>query len=405
MHFGHGLRLDDDRESVVTLERVYRERGEWELAFAAMLRTAELSESEEALGLLRQAAHFRIEQMQDRDGAEAAYVRILELDPHDVEALQFRSERALADGDTASAVSLLQALEPKMLEREVVDFDDKLEVSLFFYQLGECLRQVDQADEASTRYRKALEVNTSHIPSLEALGPYYVDTCQWEEAQGALQQLLQLSGGTGDPAARARIYALLGVSQFHLGDLDRAKKRLSRALELQPGDVTALKGMSLVFEAQQDWNGLLNVYNNVIFHARDPGDVVGAYLAKGRVLDDHFNLPDKAGQHYVKCLELEADQAYALLGLAELQLRSGLGDEADTYLERIAVESGDARLSGLLALAKAGVKALAGDSEGATAAVADAKSSDPAMQEALEGLGEVTGESVSTLLRTALGSR
>jgi Tfp pilus assembly protein PilF len=263
---------------------------------------------------------------------------------------------------------------------------------------------VEQPDEAANRYRKALEVNTSHIPSLEALGPYYVETEQWEQAQDVLRQLLQLSGGTGDAGARARIYALLGVSQFHLGDLERAKKRLSRALELQPGDVTALKGMAMVFDAQSDWNGLLNVYNNVIFHARDPGDVVRAYLAKGRVLDDHFNLPDKAGQHYVKCLELEADQAYALLGLVELRLRSGAGDDAGGYLERISLEGADARLEGLVALGDAGIKAAAADSDGAQEALSAARAADANLSEALDALGDVTGASVAGLLRTALGS-
>jgi tetratricopeptide (TPR) repeat protein len=196
----------------------------------------------------------------------------------------------------------------------------------------------------------------------------------------------------------------LGVSQFHLGDLERAKKRLSRALELQPGDVTALKGMAMVFDAQSDWNGLLNVYNNVIFHARDPGDVVRAYLAKGRVLDDHFNLPDKAGQHYVKCLELEADQAYALLGLVELRLRSGAGDDAGGYLERISLEGADARLEGLVALGDAGIKAAAADSDGAQEALSAARAADANLSEALDALGDVTGASVAGLLRTALGS-
>ena len=74
----------------------------------------------------------------------------------------------------------------------------------------------------------------------------------------------------------------------------------------------ALLGTAGVLFARGEWNNLLNIYNNIIYHAQEPYRVIEAYLAKGFVLDSKMNLPDKAAQHYQKSLDYDPAQPTAL---------------------------------------------------------------------------------------------
>ena len=82
------------------------------------------------------------------------------------------------------------------------------------------------------------------------------------------------------------------------------------------------------------WSALLNVYNNIIYHAPEPADVTAAYLTKGRILDEQMGRADKAAQHYERSLAYDANQPDALLRLAELALRRSDWAEAVGLAQR-----------------------------------------------------------------------
>jgi tetratricopeptide (TPR) repeat protein len=225
-------------------------------------------------------------------------------------------------------VVLFERLEPIEAERDLDDFDEQIEVAQYYFRFGETLRALGRNDEAVSRYEHTLELNDTHLPSLEALGPLYMDASDWKRCELVYRKLLQLTGGRGEPTFLAGIYTQLGHIQRHLGVLDKAKKRFNKALELKQNDVRALLGLAAVQYDRGEWNNLLNVFNNVIFHARERSEVISAYLAKGYVLDRKLGLPDKAADHYRKSLNFDPDEPRALLLLGELSLRKQEWDEA-----------------------------------------------------------------------------
>ena len=249
------------------------------------------------------------------------YAEVLDLDDANVDALRFLSDYRFARGDLAGSVELYERLEGDVETWDLDDFDLQIEASQYYYHFAQALLSVGRPEDGQVRLERALGLNPTHLPSLKAVGPLYVGAKTWPKAEGVYRQLLQLIGGTGDLDEMATIYTRLGEVERALGKMDKAQKRFNKALEIRPNDISALRGIGSCLFAAGQWNNLLNIYNNIIYHARDPEDVIDAYLTKGHVLDARMGLPDKAAQHYQKILSFDPDQPAALLRLGELALR------------------------------------------------------------------------------------
>lgn len=324
-----------DGAASAALERLLAGRGENARLVELLIRRSRgaTSPTEKAAALAK-AARIKLDTQSDKAGAAAIYDELLSLEPDNQDALRFRGDYLYDAGDVGGAAALFTRLEPSELAVDRDDFDAQIEGAMFFYRFGEALRRSGDSASAIGRYQRALSFNPNHLPTLEAIAPLHMAAKQWPEAEKVLKLIMPLVQGMGNNDALARAYARLGVCEFHIGQVDRARKRLSKAIEMKPNEVEALKGLGLVMAAQQDWNNLLNIYNNVIYHTHDPADVIESYLQKGLVLDVRLGMPDKAGQHYEKSLAFEANQPGALLRLAELALRRQDWPEAAALVDR-----------------------------------------------------------------------
>lgn len=318
------------------LERHARARADWAAAVEALgfQSQADVGQAAQVAALLS-AARIEVDARHDKEAAARFYRRVLELEPNNEPALRFMSTHLFEAGRYGEAMPVFRRLEPIVENgQDLDDFDVRMELSSFFFYFAEMLRRQGNPDEALLRYERTLELNPTHLPSLTASGPLYVDAERWDSAEQVYRTLLQLSGGQGDPDVTATHYTHLGLVERQLGNADKAYKRFNKALDVSPNHVGALKGMALILEDREDWGNLLNIYNNVIYHATEAEDVTDAYLTKGRILDRHMKRQDKAGQHYQRCLDFDPHQPLALLRLAELALRRDAFREAGEYAER-----------------------------------------------------------------------
>ena len=368
-----------DLEAARLLEQVYTGK-DWNMVSEAILRQARASEPGARLKLLLRAAQIKLDTLHDRDQAASIFARVLEVDPKNAEALRFQGDYLYHQKRWEKAVEVFTRMEEGELARDLEDFDAKIEVSLYFFRFADALQKLGRHAEARARFERALTLNPSHLPTLEAVGPLYVELEAWDKARAVFGTILQLTGGQGDPATIARVYTNLGTVEQRLGDLDKAMKRFNKALDLRPNDIAALQGIAGVLFARQDWNNLLNVYNNIIYHAQEPGEVLDAYLTKGFVLDAKLHLPDKAEQHYQKSLALNPAQPTALLRLAELALRRQDWPEGASLADRgLSLDSGTATVRAGLLLVKAVAHKAAGDERQAMEAYRGALAADPSI--------------------------
>jgi tetratricopeptide (TPR) repeat protein len=376
-----------DAEAALLLERIYTGRGDWDRSVDAMQRVSRSTAPIEVrVAALWRAAQMRLDMNRDRPAASAIYDRLLELDPEHHEALRFRAEFLYEAGNYAQAASIYDKLEPQESKRDVEDFDEQVDVAMFYYRSAEALRRSGRGADAMARYERALTLNPTHLPSLEAVGPMYTEAGQWQRADKVFKQVLQLTGGHGNNEQLASVYANLGIVELNLGQPDKARKRFSKALELRANEVLALRGLATVLFQANDWNNLLNIYNNIIYHTQEPADVVDAYVAKGFVLDARLHLPEKAAQHYEKGLAFDGNQPVTLLRLAELALRRQDWPEAASIADRgLMIAPVGSPVRGCLLLVKSIAFQACGDIDAANESWGEACAQHESVAEMLQG--------------------
>lgn len=322
-HFERAISGDNpDVAAAAALEELYRSHSDWAGIVRVLDVQAHLADDPDGqVAKLEAAARIELEIRHNRLAAGAFFERVLQVKPDHEEALKFQVEHLFEEGDYPAALPRCRALEPLLAELDADDFDVQLELSTFYFRFAEMLRFVGEDAESMNKYEETLKFNPAHLPSLRVVGPLYMANGDWRKAERVYRRLLQLTGGQGSGEEIAFTYTQLGLVERALGHTDKAYKRFNKALELAPNFVPALKGLAFILEDRKDWNTLLNIYNNVIYHATVPQDVVDAYMTKGRILDEELNRADKAMQHFERSLAFNAHQPVALLRLAELCLR------------------------------------------------------------------------------------
>jgi tetratricopeptide (TPR) repeat protein len=321
-------------EAAVRLENYHLARGGYELAVDAIRGQARASEGATRVGHLLRAAQILRDTLRNRDAAADIFSEILSEDESQLEAIRFRADYLFERSEFSGAIDAFGRMHEFESQRDLEDFDDRMEVALYFFRFGDALRQVGKHQEASVRYREALKANPNHLPSLDALGPLLVEEEKWEEARDCYRQLLQLTGGQGEPARLGEIYGTLGRVELALGNYERARKRIGKALEFLPDDVRVLQAMADVVFQCSEWHNVLGYYNKIIAKAGQPEQVIRAFLMKSYVLDSKLELTEKASQHYLKSLAFDGRQPKVLLRLAEMAIRDKDWARAMNYAGR-----------------------------------------------------------------------
>ena len=389
-------------EALEALERIARSAGDWEGVVTALVGRSGFEDGSEQKTLhLHEAARVQVEQGQDPGAAEALYQKVLDVDPDDGTALRFVVRRAYEDGRHEVALDACRRLAPQAGSGlDLEDFDDRMSLADFYYKYAHLLEQSGEGTEAIESLEKALEFNPSHRSSLSLQGQLYEAGERWGDAAGVYKKLLQLVGGHGDPKEMASHYIALGRVEWAQGSADKSYARFNRALEMTPNAVPALQGLAMVLEGRQEWSSLLNIYNNIIYHATQPQDVIHAYMTKGRILDEELGRIDKAKQHYQRSLDFEGDQPVAYVKLAELALREG--DYATS--ERLSesglrlTEGGTSPAREALGVLRAASRALGGDLDAGIEAMADMGP----LPEGVDGPDLAVASSVSNWVRSHL---
>ena len=300
------------------------------------------------------AALIRQDQLLDREGAAKLFGQALALDPANVPALGFFVGWHYDNENWSEAAAVFEGYEPTVEAKDLDDDDDeRMEATAFYFKFGTVLARIDDPDGlALSKFARALELTPTHLPSLEAAAPRYLLAERWKEAKDTCRAILRLRGGMGDTEAMTTLYLNLGRAETELGETKSSLKRFKKALDLSQNNVDALLGIAGVHKATGEWNSLLSTYNSIIKYARDPEQVIQAYLTKGDVLERKLSITDKAVLHYEKVLMYDKNNVAAMTRLGQIALKKGDAKGAGEFAERAveaASDEADTRLSKLLA--------------------------------------------------------
>lgn len=322
----------DDQTSAY-LERMAQVTGRWgELINSANAWLQEEEEPRKLIQLGLRLGKWYGEDLGRPEYAMPYYQKVLEMDPQNTRVMRQMAAIDRLAGNYQKAGATLN----RALEVAVVNEDRKA----ILVDLGDILyRNLDQVDQATPYYKRALEVDPNYVPALSALERIYEDKGQTQELVDVLtRKVTGIEDAAQGIKERLRLAELL---EKNLRDAQGAASIYRQVLEIDSGNLPGLRGLERVDEMLQDWPDLVEVLQLQLEVVETERERVEVLLKLATLQEEQFLKVDVAAQHLEKALEIAPaeERAYVALERCYRRLKQWL-DLINAY-ERHIQEAAD----------------------------------------------------------------
>ena len=335
----------DDAEAMAVLDRLYRAvRRFADLRGLYERRLEKATDPAERWVLLNEVAQVEEEQLGDLPAAAERHWKILESNPHDVDALLAveRLSQQLKQWDR------LDAALARRLHSKVSD-EDRLSVYL---QLAD-LRRIHLEDFAGALecYRSALALDGKNevaiaglealsaegggvgVASIDLLEPAYTKRGRFDKLAGLLQK--RLDNADDAEERRALQLRLADLSASELGDAQRAYRAVESAFLEDPTDIELFERLGGVAEAAGLHERFAKALTLAIDGAAAQSDVELTLCRRAAELFDVvLGAPEDAARFHRRVLEEEPADGPAFTALKQLYTKNEEWDELRALYQR-----------------------------------------------------------------------
>ncbi|MEZ4452382.1 MAG: tetratricopeptide repeat protein [Nannocystaceae bacterium] len=266
------------------------------------------------------------EYLMQTDAAIDAWLRVLDLDPANMEAMAALEQLYTSQGRWQDVIRVLERK-----SRTVEDNISKIDILMQIAGIWE--ENLDDKIQASGAYLEILEIDSLHMAAGQALENIYRDTQDW----GALTELL-ISRAEISPEPQVKVNSLQAaakVFETEIGDLDNAFVVLQAAFNVDYANEDTSRELERLATVAGKWGDLLNEYNGIVTQIADPMEQCELWVKIGRWYGEHLNRPDYGIQSLQKALLLNKESVNALRELASFYRRDNQAKELAETLERL----------------------------------------------------------------------
>jgi len=206
---------------------------------------------------------------------------------------------------------------------EALDYEIELTVErdrlvALLHRAGEVLdEQLEDRDEAIARYRRGLEKDARHVPTLSSLGRLYYAAGRWNDLLDVYEQELRLTSG------KARRVALLQkmaeISRDRLGSDEDALRYHREAIKVDPGHAPSLQELSRQLRERGAWDELVDVLELQLRSSGAAQVRARAAFLLGQVYEEHLHDRAKAATSYEAAVSANAGYRPAVDALARVR--------------------------------------------------------------------------------------
>lgn len=265
--------------------------------------------------LLCDAASVRLAARPSDEHAVALLEAARAVGPDDSEVLELLARAHRRAGRWEALVSLLESA-PQRFEASMSRAERMTETArLIADQLGDSIRAVALLDQA-------LAADPWCPPGLELLAELHERDGRPAAAVGTLQRLC---GVTRDVAVRVRLLTRIADLQLQrLDDEEGAIHTLSRLLEAQPNEATALESLGRLLARRGEWSRLLQVYAGELTNLSEPRARANKLFKMGELAEQRLRDLAHAANWYREAVALTPGFLHA--GQALLRVLRASGD-------------------------------------------------------------------------------
>ncbi|PID38322.1 MAG: hypothetical protein CSA65_02105 [Proteobacteria bacterium] len=322
--------------SIAELTEIYRDRADWGKAVRMMCAAEAASSSPAAKArYLYEAGLTSLEQLEDRRGATELLSRCLEIDPDHQQAAEVLSEIYYVDGAFDRLAPVLE-----VLLRKTGRDDTPRQVELN-HKLGAVAVAVGDRERALRAYRKAVELDGSHVQSLLGLAELCFEGDDHRQAYDCYTRLGARVAEL-DPDTQRTVLLRQGTSALALGNTGQARSCFERALQAAPNDGEVLARLSSLQVAGSDWHGAL-ASKQALLAGAEPQQAKQLLLEIGDIYRDKLRDARQAELSYRRALELvQAKDRVLLHRLLDLYSDTKQWDRTVEVCEHLAANEQEA---------------------------------------------------------------
>ncbi|MFM2417170.1 MAG: hypothetical protein RL385_1893, partial [Pseudomonadota bacterium] len=335
-YYSQALELDGAHlPSLVALERIYRERGEWEKLVEVLKRKASfrggelhtLPEEDLAIVLaakLELAASYR-DHFNDVDKAIQQYEEVL--------AVESRNLAALRGVEPLYQVTERWQELPRVLEAQLEAVQTEKERIAILGKLARLFEvEFVKPDKAAERLEQIVEIDPNHVEALTGLERLYRTLQRWDDVVSAYERHV---AATSDRSTKARLFKALGdVYANEVRDNERAIDTYQNVVSLDENDAEALDALARLYEKTGDHASAIDTLERLTRCAKSPTQLVDLHYRIGRILEDKLGDRQAAVQHYQAAIDVDPAHLLSLEAMRKVHLDSGDWLAASRTLER-----------------------------------------------------------------------
>jgi tetratricopeptide (TPR) repeat protein len=242
--------------------------------------------------------------------AAQTYKRVLQQDTANLSAVH-AWQRSAARAERPR--ELLEALD---YEIELTVERDRLVALL--HRAGEVLdEQLGDRDEAIVRYRRALDKDPRHVPTLSSLGRLYYAAGRWNDLIEIYEQELRLI--PSKPRRVALLQKMAEISRDRLGSDEDALRYHREAIKVDPGHTPSLQELARQLRERRAWQDLADVLELQLRNAASAPARARAAFLLGQVYEEHLEDRAKAVTSYEASVAADAAYRPAVDALARVR--------------------------------------------------------------------------------------
>ena len=319
----------EDADALAFLDRVYDKQGDFEKLSGILRRRIAITDDTTHLVEL----HLRLgkvlaDVIDDPDAAVASYLAVLEHESRSPEALDalerlyFRAERW----------EELYGVYEKMLD--IAPGDQAL--SDCYARMAKITSDVlGQRERSVELWRRVLDLRGADPLALQALADLHEQAEEWRELTEVLDSQIR---ATEDPVARIPVYKRLGhVWGGKLGRERNALECWQKVVEIDPGDVEALRAIADNYRSAGAWEELSDVLQRTISvgtHALRADEIKELYAQLGELEGTTLMRINAAVDAWRQVLQIDPTDFRALAALETLFTQEARWEECVEVLER-----------------------------------------------------------------------
>jgi len=327
-HHEHALALDPDlSDSFRALVRLYTRANEHRKLIELYERAIDRADVERKVEYLFAMGDLHNGPLASPEQAFGTYRRVLELRPQHIGAVHAMQRTA----ETAAMFrELVEALE---LEASIVA-DKKDVVALVFRAASILHEDVRTPHEAIPCFKRVLELDGHHRPTLASLGRIYYATGQWNDLVEIYRLELEV---TGESTAKVALLHKMGELYVgSLGQTDRAVSCFRQALKLDPRHGPSIHQLASILRERADWNALVHLSEEEVQHAPDLASGALAAFRTGEIYEEALGDKDAAEHAFAKALSLRPNDRPAADALVRVRTQLKQWDSLALELEQSA---------------------------------------------------------------------